>query len=119
MAESTSYWGFITHDLSVVGTQEVRGIGFKPKAIIIIGIIPGGASYGIGLVGVNDQSTMAISSAIWHERWRAIHIDSGSGGSGSAYGQIVNLNNDGFDINWTIDGSPVGTGSIAFLALNF
>jgi hypothetical protein len=117
-AESTSYLNIANHDLAVTGIQEVRGVGFKPKTLILISNVAAGAFANIGLVGVNDQA-LALVSPFYTERWRAVRSDTASGGSGYAWGEVV-LVDDGFDINWHHEGgTPTGTVIILYLALSF
>lgn len=113
--------GSFTRDVSTAsGTQAITGVGFKPKAIMVVSAISGGASR--GSIGYADGSAAGClynahntSANQWGPATNMIFLD--SGGGANYKGDISSFDADGFTINWTKTGSPVGTAVCYFLAL--
>lgn len=107
------------------GTQAVTGVGFTPRAIILIAgfassIASGGA--GKGSVGLDDLTThggLISTSAIGAGNMAVLGASIGYVESAANYNTAVvsSLDADGFTLTWTKTGSP--TDLITFYALCF
>lgn len=122
-SDTRHYGASFTRDTSLAsGTQAITGVGFAPKAVIIIAAesnIAGEVSVGFdtGIGGqdfcVTDYSN--ITAGAWYLVEDSIYDASSAGGSYA--GTISTLGSDGFTVTWTKSGSPTGTLTIAYLAL--
>jgi len=111
----------LTRDLSTAtGTQAVTGVGFKPKAIVLVGGVQG--STGTASIGISDGTidgswgnnsgagtgVMEVSATVGFQA-------TGAG----AYQQveISSFDADGFTLSWTKTGSPTGTATFQALCM--
>ena len=118
-AESFALLEFSRDTSLASGTQAVTGVGLKPSAVILFGVVNaavGRASWGM------DTITDAVASADQHATTADTYLADGSNsiycdqGSGNAYsGNVQSFDSDGFTIDWTKTSSPTGT--LTILAL--
>lgn len=104
---------------AATGSQTVSGVGFQPRAIIILATCDGntrGASWGLsdGLKsycmswqGIDAYQQITTSYLI-----QVLE----SGGTPGQYATIGNFNSDGFSLNWTKVGAP-GAGTLEYIYL--
>ena len=103
------------------GTQAITGIGFVPRAVILLAITPGVAgSMSIGLDTVVDEQSLYDDNANTAGGYNSSSSKSiflnqttqiGYGGL------LTSLDADGFTITWTRTGNATGTAYITALAI--
>jgi hypothetical protein len=110
-----------TRDTSLAsGTQEITGVGFKPRAVIFLSVVSGGI--GRISIGMDDGTTpkaifdnYALTPNTWDTDNKSIVCMQGSGtyyqGRASLFG------NDGFTILWSKVGSSTGTLTVCALVI--
>jgi hypothetical protein len=114
--------GSFTRDISTAsGTQAVTGVGFAPRVVIFLAMLPsvvGGMNLGFdtgasvfqlvdnGIIAADQYIQSAVNSILFQI-------------SGAAYyqGKITAMDADGFTITWTKTGAPTGTATIGYLAI--
>lgn len=105
------------------GVQTISGVGFKPKAVIALAVVPGGVGrMSIGLfangTGKGIFDAYNVSANTWNIFTGAVLIRQGSGSSSQYLGAIKETNDDGFKITWT-KGASVSTENITVYFLAF
>lgn len=112
--------GSFTNDLSAAtGTQAVTGVGFQPKAIILLASILGGHSWGsIGFTtsaSSNRSFEFDFSGlAVLIQPNFASIVRTASGNYKT--GALSTFDSDGFTLSFTKVGTPTGTQTINYLA---
>ena len=106
-----------TRDLSITGTQAVTGVGFKPKAIIVVAnqSVSSEASWGM------SNETGGANIRVIADR-HTVTADSYEGQGGVAYlaqgasdlsqALINSFDTDGFTLGWTASGASTGTANL-------
>ncbi len=103
------------HDISVVATQSITGVGFQPTGIIINAVVgspaQGQASWGFthdgGSGGRNIQDKDRENPNTYtHNNTQIIVMVTGASTAGFA--SILSYDVDGFTLNWTKVNSPTG-----------
>lgn len=111
---------FTRNIATATGDVSYTGVGFKPQALILIGVISGGSLvYSVGFQGAAGttecyavapyNSTYTISNPA------AVLINSSS--TNYTTGYVKSYDADGFTLTWTKINSPTGTATIAYLAI--
>jgi len=118
----TAKWLLATHDLSVVETQSITGVGFEPAAMNWVmvknateGVFVGwgdGASSQFGGITNYHEST----ADQWYASNQVAFVYVGSAGMNSRISQVA-FTSDGVDLTWIKSGSPTGTVNMFFLFL--
>jgi hypothetical protein len=110
--------GSFTRDLSVAsGNVAYTGVGFKPKAIIFLGVISSSLVWNIGVddgtthSGISENTTPVVQPS----GSDSIVIQDAS--SNGQTGHILTFDADGFTIAWVKTGAAAVTGSFYYLAL--
>ncbi|MAF44186.1 MAG: hypothetical protein CMI54_08530 [Parcubacteria group bacterium] len=107
-------------DISVNGTQNITGAGFKPKGYVVIGGISNGNAPFIGIVdSAAGQSHIDNYYGVTAGRWitddnsaiGTIHIDA----THSTRITHTSFDDDGATITWTKTSSPTGAAQLKFL----
>ncbi len=112
--------GSFTRDVTTAsGNQAITGVGFVPKAIIILATINATAAMSVGfsdgttheclrdLVGLGANTYGPATNLI------NLLVD----GSNFTTADLSSFDSDGFTIAWTKTGSPTGTATLYYLAL--
>lgn len=113
--------GAFSRDISTAtGTQAVTGVGFQPKAVIVIANTNTTAKTSIGFTDGTSQGVIHDYQEESADGWGVsssytIFVVHGSGVYYS--GSITTLGADGFTVSWTKTGSPTGTLSCNYLAI--
>lgn len=109
--------GNFTRDLSLAsGTQAVTGVGFQPKAVILLGgVTVGSARFSVGVDTAAARGMLYVnSSSFVTNTGESIRLTDGT----NFYdGRIATMDADGFTITWTRTASPTGTATIIYLAM--
>jgi len=114
--------GSFTRDLTLpAGNQVITGVGFAPKAIIILtvrNLAVGELSIGFGdgstIGAIRDQYNHTANT--WYSDTSFVLYEAKTPETTSNFSISV-LGTDGFTLAWTKDGSPSGTATINYLAL--
>lgn len=112
--------GTFTRDLTAAGgAQAITGVGFQPRAVILLASKTDGA--GFSAVGIDD-GTLHYGWAhlngfgSYAQTFRSIFV--GADVSNYQSGIVSAMGADGFTVTWdTKTGAPTGTGAIFYLAL--
>ncbi len=116
--------GSTTRDVSTAsGTQAITGIGFQPKAVILIAGIAAANNEAVS-IGVDDGTTGICifnggndSANTWgFETAKSISIHPSAAGN-NATASVTTLGADGFTLTWVKTGSPTGTYNIGYLCI--
>jgi hypothetical protein len=102
------------------GTQAITGVGFKPRAVIFLGVVSGGI--GRVSIGIDDGTTpkaifdnYATTANTWDTDNKSIVCMQGSG---TYYqGRVSLFDDDGFTMLWSKTGITSGTLIIHALAI--
>jgi hypothetical protein len=113
--------GNFQRDVSLAGSnQAVTGLGFKPKAVILLANIAATARASIGFT--HDPS---VANSIYNNHGQTAdtwNTDTGNlvhlkqSGTDFATAFLASLDSDGFTVTWTKTGSPTGTATVSYLA---
>lgn len=109
-----------THDISVIGDQSITGVGFQPKAAIMIATEPTGDSMSIGYSdGTDEYETHAYdnSGTPGFGVATALNRIYNSGATSYAQATLKSFDSDGLTITWSKSGTPSGTSTIRFICL--
>lgn len=102
------------------GNQVLTGVGFAPKALIMLAIVTSTSQLSIGFVvsGANVcliNFDSSVPGAWSFSSTQSVYMD---GGAGVSYIGVVNaLGTDGFTVTWTRSGAPSGTIQVLYLAV--
>lgn len=112
--------GSFTRDVSVpTGTQSITSVGFKPKALIIIGAIPSTVSASWGMADVNSSFVVFSNNGGTAGQFTAASslLATIYTTAGNFYqGALSSFDADGFTISWTKTGTPTGTATFGYVA---
>ena len=113
--------GNFTRDLATAtGTQAITGVGFKPKAIIIFGVVNGSAGVTGGFSEASSHGCFYDDNAVVADTWQintaAILLHERSSGNFQT-ATVSSLDSDGFTLSWTKTGTPTGTATHVYLAI--
>lgn len=115
--------GSFTRDTSTAtGTQEVTGIGFRPRAVILLAVVSGTTSASIGAddgtspLSIHDNNptsagTYAVAGGV------SIALIFPSNPAITYTGAVASFDADGFTISWTRTGAYSGTATIIYFVL--
>lgn len=108
-------YGTFTRVLSVgSGDVSYTGVGFKPSAIILIGIhLTVSISIGFGTVDGNIYMKYIDSEGSTGSTNYIVNLGSFSHMN---YASLKSFDSDGFTLTWTKTGSPTGTVPVGYLA---
>lgn len=112
---------FTRNTATASGTQAVTGIGFKPRAVFFIAAqdsVVGELSFGFD-DGVTPRAVRDYFN-VTPDAWETFGTYSISilEGAGKEYeGNVDSFDSDGFTIDWTRTGAPVGTVTVIYLAI--
>ena len=116
--------GSFTRDISLAtGNQSITGVGFKPRAVVLLLGGSGGTSTlsagfsdaaGAGCFANNYGGTGGTFATLPNA---AFAIAAGGAGANYASAGVLTMDSDGFTIPWTKAGSPTGTVTVYYLAL--
>lgn len=111
---------FFTRDIALAsGTQEVTGVGFLPKAVILFATSEavGEASWGLD-DGANHFSLFDMHNTASNTFKRITSQSIRIWVSSTNYydGYVSSWGSDGFTMTWTKNGSPTGTVMVGYLA---
>ena len=113
--------GSFTRDLTTAsGAQAITGVGFTPKAVIIIGAIDGANSMNVGFMdGLTGAgfATDDIDTSHKYNTETAIVIQMRPGSSNYQTAVFTSYGTDGFTVTWTKTNSPTGTATLLYLAI--
>lgn len=104
------------------GTQEINGVGFKPKAVIFIAFIADGTPAGWGFdLGNSSMALIDITRGVagankWSNTSTSINLQT-TGPFIAQHAKIASLDTDGFTLNWTKAGLPEGIGTVMGLVM--
>ena len=115
--------GSFTRDLTLAsGTQAITGVGFTSRAVVFFAVVPtvtGQTSWGF-----SDGTTHAvIEDQYVSVAGRNASIANlcisllGPTASDRADASVSTMDTDGFTLSWTKTGSPTGTATILYLAV--
>jgi hypothetical protein len=118
--------GSFTRDMSAAtGTQPVTGVGFKPRAVVFFASQSntGEASFGFSdqtfnstlTQNLNVNSRTATSAGTYSLNTDSIFLFESAGNFYT--GTLSSLDDDGFTISFTRNGTPTGTMEVSYLAL--
>lgn len=114
------YVGSFTRDMTAAsGNVAYTGIGFQPKAIMVIGG-EDAATLNFLSWGFSDDTTegdieVYTTTGTYQTNSRLLAITESSGVSQSAV--VASFDSDGFTLTWTKNGAPgAGTGTVKYLA---
>jgi hypothetical protein len=113
--------GSFTRDVSLAGsTQAVTGVGFKPKAVLMITNINGTAAMCVGVCTITGQGVVfddSVNAAATYgiSTSNVVYLSTAAGVAANA--PITSMDSDGFTITWAKTGSPTGTATVIYLAL--
>lgn len=112
--------GTFTRDLTAAGgTQAITGVGFQPRAVILLASKTDGA--GFSTVGIDDGTLhygWAYLNGFGSYAQTALSLIVGADVSNYQSGIVSAMGADGFTVTWaTKTGTPTGTGTIFYLAL--
>lgn len=115
--------GSTTRDTSLAsGTQAITGVGFKPKAVILLAG-RSAADVSASSIGIDDGTTSQVLTNNNSAAASSFGVLNGSSiyivqsGTANYSGSITTLGSDGFTITWVKNGLPTGTYNIGYLAL--
>lgn len=115
-AEVVSFLSSLTRDISVVGVQTVA-LPFKAKSVTLFVSIQDTKQTCNGVWSENNaQRVVYVLGTSGNSKYSTHAIVLGNDTSNLAIGDIQNVTETGFEINWTKTGSPTGTASIAIQA---
>lgn len=112
---------FTRDTATATGTQAVTGVGFKPRAVLIlygvsttarVGVAFATAAAGYGLY--NNHNSAADTWGLLTGGTNCIYAESGGGANYT--GAVQSFDADGLTMSWTKAGSPTGTLSVTCLA---
>lgn len=119
--------GSFTRDMTTAsGTQAVTGVGFRPKAVMLIANQANEPEVSIGIASQNNLSANNTNAGSVFSRYAtaagdwsssntsAIYADQSTGDYG---GVVSSLDDDGFTITWTKTSLPTGTLNVYYLAI--
>lgn len=113
--------GVVTRDTSLVsGTQEITGVGFKPKAVLLLMNQPSTTEASWGLDdGTTPFCIFDIHQTVSDEysNDQSFSINDRHSTGNTYQGKIDSLDADGFTIDWVKTGAPTGTIIIGYLAI--
>lgn len=112
--------GTFTRDLTAAGgTQVISGVGFQPKAVILLASKTDGA--GFSSVGIDDETlhyAWTYLNGFGSYSQSVLSIVVGADVSNYQSGTVSAMGADGFTVTWAAKtGTPTGTGTIFYLAL--
>lgn len=112
--------GYFTRDISLAaGTQDVTGLGFTPRWVMLMGAVPGAnirASWGFSdLTSNTAQYDDTGTSADTYNYTNAHALMMRNTNATEAMASVSGIS-DGFRLTWTKSGSPTGTARIHYLA---
>jgi hypothetical protein len=120
-AVTGSYVGSFTRDVSLAGsTQAITGVGFTPSAVFLLANVAATGAMSVGIVeGVNNfvlYDNAANSAGTYNNNGtNCILLLTAS--SQAATASLTSMDADGFTVTWAKSGSPTGTATVRFLAL--
>lgn len=101
------------------GDVSYTGVGFKPSAVILLGVYQSGAvMYSVGAqaeAGAANGWCAAMYNSIYLTTNASLFINTGSTNYQSAY--VKSFDDDGFTLTWTKVNSPTGQGYFIYLAI--
>ena len=107
-----------TYDVSTTGSLSITGIGFKPKAVIVIAAIAStyGQSFGMstGNAGYNLFNDGGTTSGMWLVDGSFVSVLRIASGT-QALLSFSSFDSDGATFTKAKSGSPTGTASIMFM----
>lgn len=108
--------GNFTRDMTAAsGSQSYTGIGFRPKAVILIGTLASGDfSIGFSQQTAQGQSMVYGTTPSYDNAGQTIWLTSDQ--VNAQYASVGSLDRDGFTLSWTKTASPTGTGEISYMA---
>ena len=112
--------GTFSRDVEIAsGNQVVDGLGFKPSHVIFLGNIGETSRLSIGFDDGSNHYSIWDSYGVSAESYSnssAYSIVLNTGSATSYNGAISVLGAEGFTVSWTKVGTPVGTGTIFYMA---
>lgn len=107
-----------TRDIATAsGTQAVTGVGFTPKALILLGVIDGTTITSFGAhSATTGGAVFQRGSAGGFFASGALQFQTNSTPD-QAFASVQSMDADGFTLSWTKQNSPTGTATIIYLAL--
>lgn len=112
--------GSFTRDTSLAsGTQNVTGVGFKPSAIILFGLVDGTIQASWGFTdGISDKafSDGSAYTADTYSDAGNVMLSLFQTNAIYYYCNIASFDADGFTITWTKVGLKTGTAVIKYIA---
>lgn len=104
----------ITHDMSVTGNVATTGVGFKPKALIVIATIHAAQNcFSVGFATDTSEACVALmnrTTPVWTANANVfLYIDRGSSSGTAANAVVASIDADGFTLTWSKEGTPVET----------
>lgn len=105
------------------GSVATTGVGFKPIALIVVGCVANTPTqtYTTYLGACDSSLSQAhmygASTTIVGSQSTTILTFYDATGAASQQAAVTSLDSDGFTLNWTKTGSPVGTADIRILCL--
>lgn len=107
-----------TRDLSTAtGDQAITGVGFTPRLLLLIGAQDNNARMSIGIDDLTNRLALSFDDA--GNKWQVETTVSVAPGTGSdkqvAY--VSAVGSDGFTLSWTKSGTPTGTFTLFYLAI--
>jgi hypothetical protein len=110
--------GNFSRDLSTAtGTQAITGVGFQPKALILVGATEGTRASTWGFTDGTSKYYMGYQT----DGTKMNPSTGGIGelGDGATHYNVISLSSfdsGGFTVTWTKAGSPTGTGNMGYIA---
>lgn len=112
--------GTFTRDISLTTNLAITGVGFVPKALVVIGVISNNPNWSVGL------GTVATNGCIYSNANGSTATQMGTNGflftvqtavSDAMEASINSFDTDGFTLSFQKQGSPTGTITLYYLAM--
>lgn len=110
--------GTFSRDIATAsGSQAITGLGFQPKAIILIGVVDSGAScWGLATASSDNCIFRRPSDGAMFTGTGILQFQNNATPD-QAYATLASFDADGFTLTWTKQNSPTGTANIHYLAV--
>lgn len=120
-AVTGTYVGSFTRDVSLSGsTQAITGVGFTPSAILFIANVGTTGAMSLGFASGTTNAVLydnAANSAGTYNNNGTNCILLLTAASQAATAGVTSMDADGFTVTWGKSGSPTGTATVRYLAL--